>query len=37
MDDLEFSICCEQPFAGIIGGQRYGSTQPLILAVDDDE
>ncbi len=37
MDDLEFSLCCEQQLAGIIGGQRYRSTKPLILAVDDDE
>ena len=37
MDDLEFSLCCEKQLAGIIGGQRYKSTQPLILAVDDDE
>lgn len=37
MDNLEFSLCCEQQLAGIIGGQRGSSTQPLILAVDDDE
>lgn len=37
MDNLELSLCCEQQLACVIGGQPYSPSQPLILAVDDDE
>ena len=37
MDDLQLSLCCEPKFSGVIGAQHSRTTQPLILAVDDDE
>ena len=37
MNDLELPICYKQQMACLISGERQNSTQPLILAVDDDE
>lgn len=37
MDDLELSLYVGQNFTSVIGVREATATQPLILAVDDDE